>query len=113
MAFKPDTDDIRDSVSIKLIERLLQSGGKVTVHDPKALENTKAVFDDRIVYQKSIRDAVKKADCVIISTPWKQYKHFSERELELMKKRIIIDCRRLLSGRKLNADYHAIGVGKN
>jgi UDPglucose 6-dehydrogenase len=113
LAFKPETDDIRDSVSIKLIEILLRKGAKIIAHDPKAIENTKLIFGERISYEKSMRRALKGTDCAIILTPWKQYTHLSEVELKLMKKRVIVDCRRLLSGQKLNADYHAIGIGKS
>ena len=52
-AFKPDTDDIRDSIAIKLIKKLLKRKAKITIHDPKAIKNTKDIFGDKIRYGKS------------------------------------------------------------
>ena len=70
-AFKPETDDIRDSTSIKLIKKLLEKGAKITIHDPKAIENTKNVFGRKIEYKKSIIDSLTRSQCAIIMTQWK------------------------------------------
>ena len=72
-AFKPNTDDIRDSKSIELIKKLLKNKAKIIIHDPKAIENTKKIFGEKILYAKSISDALNKSQCVIIMTHWKQY----------------------------------------
>lgn len=111
LAFKPDTDDIRESVSLKLIELLLGEGAKIIVHDPKAIENTKSVFENKIEYTDSISEALRGSECTVIMTSWKEYTSISEKELKLMKKRFIVDTRRLLLGKKLNITYHAIGIG--
>lgn len=111
LAFKPDTDDIRESVSLKLIELLLKEGAKVTAHDPKAIENTKSVLGNKVDYTDNISEALRDSDCAVIMTSWKQYANISEKEVELMKKGFIVDTRRLLLGKKLNIEYHATGVG--
>jgi len=111
LAFKPDTDDIRESVSLKLIEILLKEGAKIMVHDPKAIENTKSVFGNKIEYTENVSEVLRDSECGVIMTAWKQYTDISEKELELMKKRFIVDTRRLLFGKKLNIEYHAIGIG--
>ena len=110
LAFKASTDDIRDSVSIKLIHLLLKSGVKITVHDPKAIHNTKRIFGDKISYSDSIYSALKGSECGVIVTPWKEYSKLNEKHLKIMKKRIIVDSRRMLNP-KLNMRYYPIGIG--
>ena len=111
-SFKPNTDDIRDSIAIELIKKLLKRKVKVTVHDPRAIENTKNVFKNKIDYAKSISDAILGSQCVIIMTQWKQYERLTNNDFKQMKKKLIIDCRRMLAEKQLDVDYYAIGLGK-
>jgi len=111
-AFKPNTDDIRDSIAIELIEKFLKRKAKITVHDPKAIKNTRNIFENRIRYAKSVRDALSKSQCVIIMTQWKQYEKLNNNEFKYMTKKIVIDCRRMLVEKQLDVDYFAIGIGK-
>jgi len=111
-AFKPNTDDIRDSIAIELIKKFLKRKTKITVHDPKAMKNTRNVFGDRIKYAKSIGEALLKSQCVVIMTQWKQYEKLSNNVFDNMTKKIVIDCRRVLVGKQLDVDYFAIGLGK-
>ena len=63
-AFKPDTDDIRDSIAIELIKKLLKKKAKIIIHDPKAMKNTKRIFEDKINYAKTVeRCIIKKSMC--------------------------------------------------
>ena len=110
-SFKPETDDIRDSISIKLIRKLVEKGARITVHDPKAIENTKRVFLDKIEYNKSIIEALTKSQCAIIMTQWKEYSKINNNIIKKMKKKIIIDSRRILANKNIDADYQAIGIG--
>ena len=111
-AFKPDTDDIRDSIAIELIKKLLKKKAKITIHDPKAMKNTKRIFGDKINYAKTVEDALSKSQCVIIMTQWKQYEKLSNNEFKYMTRKFVIDCRRMLVGKQLDIDYYAIGLGK-
>jgi len=111
-AFKPNTDDIRDSIAIELIKKFLKRKTKITVHDPKAMKNTRNVFGDRIKYAKSIDEALLKSQCVVIMTQWKQYEKLSNNVFDNMTKKIVIDCRRVLVEKQLDVDYFAIGLGK-
>ena len=111
-SFKPNTDDIRDSIAIELIKKFLKRKVKVTVHDPRAIENTKSVFKNKINYAKSIADAILGSQCVIITTQWKQYKKLVNSDFKQMKKKMVIDCRRILADKQLDVDYYAIGLGK-
>ena len=112
IAFKPETDDIRDSVSVELVNRLIKLGAKITIHDPKAIENAKKIFNNKIKYQKSVSTAVKDCKCAIIMTAWKQYEKINNKTIEHMAKKFIIDSRRIISDKKLNAKYFAIGLGQ-
>ena len=111
-AFKPNTDDIRDSIAIELIKKLLKKKANVTIHDPKAIKNTRKVFGGKINYVKSIADALNKSQCVVIMTHWKQYETLNNNSIKHMDRKFIIDCRRILAKKELRAEYHAIGMGK-
>ena len=111
-AFKPNTDDIRDSIAIELIKKLLKQKAKITIHDPKAIKNTREIFKEKISYAKTIEDALTKSQCVIIMTQWKQYEKLSNNQFKYMTKRFVIDCRRMLVKKQLDVDYYAIGLGK-
>jgi len=111
-SFKPNTDDVRDSIAIELIRKFLKRKAKVTVHDPRAMENTKNIFKNKINYAKSITDAILGSQCVIIMTQWKQYEKLVNNDFKQMKKKMVIDCRRMLADRQLDVDYYAIGLGK-
>jgi len=111
LAFKPDTDDIRDSVSIKLIAKLLNSDANIKVHDPKAIENTRSIFGDRITYTDSLVEALKNSECAVILTNWKMYHSLKNKHVNKMKRRIIVDTRRMLKEHNLNITYYPIGIG--
>mgnify|MGYP006083401053 FL=1 len=111
-AFKPDTDDIRDSISIELIKKLLAKKVTLTVYDPKAMKNTKSIFKEKIRYADSISHSLKNSQCMIIMVHWKQFEKINDNSINIMKRKFIIDCRRVLSGKKLNSNYYAIGIGK-
>jgi len=111
-AFKPNTDDVRDSVSIALIKKLMKKKVKIVVYDPKAIKNTKNIFGEKIVYAKSVTDALDKSHCAIIMVYWKQFDSLNNNSIKHMNKKFIIDCRRVLARKVLDAEYHAIGLGQ-
>ncbi len=111
-AFKPNTDDIRDSIAIELIKKLLKKKAKITIHDPKAMKNTKRIFEEKINYAETMKDALSKSECVIIMTQWKQYEKLNNNEFDYMKRKFIIDCRRMLAKKQLDVDYYAVGIGR-
>ena len=112
VAFKANTDDIRDSISITLIKSLLKRGANIIVHDPLALENTKKVFKNKISYSDSISNTLKNSNCVIIMTDWHVYQNISNKDFSTMKNKIIVDSRRMLKNIKQDMQYHAVGIGK-
>ena len=111
-SFKPNTDDIRDSISIELIKKLLKRKAKVTVHDPRAIKNTRDVFGEKIIYAKSMNDALLKSQCAIIMTEWTQYEKLNNNNFKHMTKKVVIDSRRMLIGKQLDVNYFGIGLGK-
>ena len=87
LAFKPNTDDIRESRSIPLIKALLSEGAKIKTYDPKGMENFQKIFPD-ITYCKDAKETLN-ADGVIIATAWEEFKLLD------YKDKIVIDGRRL------------------
>ena len=111
VAFKPNTDDIRDSTSIELIRRLIKLDAIVTIHDPKALDNARKIFHDNIKYENSVPSSLKNSQCAIIMTKWKEYEGINNKTIKCMDKKFIIDTRRILSNKNLDAKYYGIGLG--
>lgn len=112
-SFKKNTDDIRESVSIKLIERLLDAGAKVRVHDPMALENTKKLLGSRVEYSDRIEDALKDPEVVILMTDWDEYRRINLENLKDTTSRLVIDTRRIMKIREASKiEYIALGRSK-
>jgi UDPglucose 6-dehydrogenase len=108
LAFKPGTDDMREAVSIKVVNRLLDEGAKVYAYDPKALENARKIFGNKIVYANNVEDALSNADVCIILTEWSEFA--DARLYQKLRGKIIIDGRRVLRPNELQGFvYHAIG----
>jgi UDPglucose 6-dehydrogenase len=111
-AFKKDTDDIRQSVAINLI-RELKNLAEVSVHDPKALENTKRIFGHSIKYSHSIKDVLTDCDCIILMTEWDEYKEITQKQIADNNKNrnvLVLDTRRFLKIKNTNKiDYVALG----
>ena len=117
LAFKPRTDDIRDAPALVLIDRLLEFGATVRVHDPEAMENVRRFYGDkhgeRLQYAPLPLDALDGADALAIVTEWPEFRHPDFDELaRRMKGRVIFDGRNLFSPATLAAagfTYHCIG----
>ena len=71
------------------------------------------MFSDKIEYGKSIIESLTKSQCVIIMTKWKEYSKITNNTIRKMDKRIIIDSRRILAEKNIDADYEAIGIGNS
>ncbi len=82
------------------------------IHDPKAIQNTKKIFGEKISYSNSMEDALFNSSCAIIMTQWKQYEKINNNTVKKMKRKFIIDSRRILIKKNLDVDYFAIGLGK-
>lgn len=111
LSFKENSDDIRESVSIKLIHKLLSYQVNIRAHDPRAIENTKNFFGNRIKYFTNTRECLKNSSCAILITPWKEYQNLTENDFKIMRKPFVIDTRRILTKKRLKLNYVALGVG--
>jgi UDPglucose 6-dehydrogenase len=114
LAFKRDTDDIRDSVSIQVVNDLLKSKYKVRVHDPMAISNFKAKFANKIEYYENIQSCIKDSDCCIILTDWNEYKKLKPSFfMKNLKTKKLIDAKRIFDPSKFSKiDFKAIGLGE-
>ncbi len=112
LAFKPNTDDIRESPALDIIQALQRGGAKIKAFDPKAMENTKGIFKS-IAYGKDAYDTVKGCDVLVILTEWNQFRNLDLPRLKnLMKTPIFIDLRNIYEPAKmkqLGFRYFAVG----
>ncbi|MDD4749534.1 MAG: UDP-glucose/GDP-mannose dehydrogenase family protein [Methanosarcinaceae archaeon] len=104
LAFKNETDDIRDSRSIPVLAELLRLGANVSAYDPLATENMKQIFPS-INYKKSAKEALKGAEACLVMTEWAEFKALDSK-FEAMKQKIIIDGRRIIQA--MNIDYEGL-----
>ena len=113
LAFKPDTDDVRESRSEVVIKKLLEEGANITAHDPEAMANFKEIIDIKMA--ETAEEAIDKADCIILMTEWKQYINLDYKLIkDKMNGNVIIDGRRAFEPEameKEDFDYKAIGLG--
>jgi UDPglucose 6-dehydrogenase len=96
LAFKPETDDIREAPALYMIERLLEAGAKVTAFDPEAMPNVRQRFGDRISFANSPMEALSGADALLICTEWQVFRNPDfEAMKRAMKRPVIFDGRNL------------------
>lgn len=115
LAFKAETDDIRESPGIVIIEKLLNEGAIVKVHDPKAMDQMKKIYPENIIYYyDSEYDAVKDAEILMILTEWNQYRNIDLNTLKnIMRGNIILDCRNVLDPATVKSfGFNYEGVGR-
>jgi len=115
LAFKPNTDDMRDAVSIKIVKRLLEEGAKVVVYDPKAVDNAKKIFGNSVEYASSVEECLRDSECAIIVTEWEEFRRLRPEDfLRLMKEPVVVDGRRIYDAElfSLRLRFAAVGLGK-
>jgi len=113
LAFKKDTDDIREAVSIEIVKLLLKKGLKLKVYDPMAMDNFRKLFKEKITYCSTIDECLRNSDCCLILTEWNSFQKLKpEKFKKLMKKANVIDARRILDPKKFSdINFKAIGLG--
>ena len=113
LAFKPETDDMREAPSLVLIEKLLGAGCEVYAYDPVAVEETKRRIGDSIHYAKDIYDAVVDADALMLVTEWKEFRMPSWSAVKkLMATPLVLDGRNIYDIKEMEGNgfvYHCIG----
>lgn len=96
LAFKANTDDVRESPSVTIIRNLLSAGAKVNAHDPKAMDEARKVLGDAINYTEDVFSAIKGADCLVVATEWDNYRELDLTEVKkLMNQPKIVDLRNI------------------
>ena len=96
LAFKPETDDIREAPALYMIDELLDKGASIRVFDPEAMDNVRQKYGDALTYASSMYDAIKNADALVISTEWSIFRTPDfEKMRSLMNSRVIFDGRNL------------------
>ena len=113
LAFKPETDDMREATALVTINLLLEAGCKVCVHDPVAINECKRRVGDVVIYASDMYDAVLEADALLILTEWKQFRMPSWGVVaKSMKRRLVIDGRNIYDVAEMAAngfEYDCIG----
>lgn len=113
LAFKPDTDDIREASALYMIKELTVAGANITAYDPEAMENVKAVFGDSIAFAANEYDALQDADALLICTEWGVFRNPDFDKMKaLMKDPVIFDGRNLFEISEMNTKgfyYSSIG----
>jgi UDPglucose 6-dehydrogenase len=112
LAFKPNTDDIREAPALYMIDELLEAGAKVQVYDPEAMENVKKIYGEKIQYMTDEYTVLQGADSLIIATEWSVFRQPDFDRVKVIKDNAIFDGRNLYDLDKMKAlrfNYESIG----
>mgnify|MGYP001314973529 FL=1 len=114
LAFKPNTDDIREAPALNIIDVLVYEGAVVTAFDPEAMENVKQLIRDKINYSENQYDALKGADALVIATEWNEFRTPDfDQVLALLKNKVIFDGRNLFELEQMkDLGFHYESVGR-
>ncbi len=113
LAFKPNTDDIREAPAFYIIEELLKEGANITAFDPEAMKNAKKLLGEKIKFAESQYDAIKDCDALVIATEWSEFRTPDfEKMSSTMKNKVIFDGRNVYEParmKELEFYYESIG----
>ncbi len=113
LSFKPETDDMRESTALVMIDKLLEAGCTIRVYDPIAMDECKRRIGDKVVYCRDMYDAVLDADALLLLTEWKEFRLPTWGVIKkAMKKPLVIDGRNIFDIEELDEyefEYHCIG----
>ena len=114
LAFKPDTDDIREAPAFEIINNLLEEGAFVHAFDPEAMENTHSVYGDKISFGGNAYEVLENSDALIIATEWSVFRNPDfDKMSELLKEKVIFDGRNLYDLEKMTTlGYRYFSVGR-
>jgi UDPglucose 6-dehydrogenase len=113
LAFKPNTDDVRESPSLAIIRQLLEEGAQLRVHDPAAMEETRKIFGDQLIYCDDPYEAAQGADALVLVTEWNSYRRLDlGRIRSLLQSPVLIDLRNIYTPEevsKFGFRYESLG----
>ncbi len=115
LAFKPNTDDIREAPSLYMIDELLKQGASLCAFDPEATENAKKHFGNKINFAENQYDALENADALIIATEWNEFRSPDFQKIEnRLKRKVIFDGRNLFENNTMKQlGYHYESIGRS
>ncbi len=115
LAFKPNTDDIREAPALDMIDALLAAGATVSAFDPEAMPNVKALLGDKINFAENQYDALEGADALIIATEWNEFRTPDFLKMvKSLKQKAIFDGRNLFEVNSVNElGFHYESIGRN
>ena len=115
LAFKPNTDDMREAPALVLVEELLDAGADVVAHDPVAMHEAQRRLGTSIHFAENGYDAIDGADALVVVTDWNEYRHPDFARIHrLLRAPVVVDGRNLYDARKMRAlgfAYDSIGRG--
>lgn len=113
LAFKPETDDMRDSPSLDIIPHLLAAGANISAFDPKAMDEAKHLLPESVHFTNSAEDCINGADAVVLVTEWNEFRALTpERYLAAMEGRVMVDLRNIYAPEEMTdagLRYSSIG----
>jgi UDPglucose 6-dehydrogenase len=114
LAFKPNTDDIREAPALEIIDELLKDNCTIKVFDPEAINNVKAIYGDKLIYAGSQYEALENAEALIIATEWSEFRTPDfDRVISVLPSKIIFDGRNLFDLDKMQeCGFHYESVGR-
>jgi UDPglucose 6-dehydrogenase len=114
LAFKPETDDIREAPALYIIDALVKNGATVTVFDPEAMTNVKNIIGDQVNYAKNQYEALEGADALLIATEWSVFRNPDFEKIEsILKNKVVFDGRNLYDLQKMiDLGYYYNSIGR-
>lgn len=114
LAFKPETDDIREAPALYIIDELVKNGATVSVFDPEAMANVKNVIGDKVSYAKNQYEALEGADALLIATEWSVFRNPDFDKIDnILKNKIVFDGRNLYDLQKMiDLGYYYNSIGR-
>ncbi|MDY0907554.1 UDP-glucose dehydrogenase family protein [Pedobacter sp. CFBP9032] len=114
LAFKPETDDIREAPALYIINALIENGATVTVFDPEAMENVKGIIGDQVKYANNQYEALENADALLIATEWSVFRNPDFEKIDkVLKNKVIFDGRNLYDLQKMiDLGYYYNSIGR-
>jgi UDPglucose 6-dehydrogenase len=114
LAFKPDTDDIREAPALYIIDELVKAGASVSAYDPEGMNNVKKLIGDKITYASDEYDALKGADALLIATEWSLFRTPDfDKVTSLLKNKVIFDGRNLYGIDQMkDLGYYYTSIGR-
>ena len=114
LSFKPETSDIREAASLKIIDQLLRLEAEVVVYDPAAMGEVKTLYGDRILYAGSALDCLKGANCCIVVTEWEEFRRLKAVDFKRKMRAgaVVVDGRRVFNPEAFAGKVRYVAVGR-